>query len=98
MDGLPGLIFFGFHGFLLMAGSYGTFPDFYQTFCDISLPLVDSLRSVDGGGLGGLRGTFTGGLGSLPGLIFFDFRIMNFRIFNAPFRTFITPFVTLRSF
>ena len=49
------------------------FPALVRTFLNFSLPLVESLRSEDGGGLGGLGSTFGAGLGGLRGLLSFDF-------------------------
>ena len=51
------------------------------------MPLDGSLRSEDGGGSGGLGRMFGGGLGGLPGLIFFDLHkwSVDFTRLCAPF-------------
>ena len=59
--------------FLWFSLVFDSFENVKRTFCEISLPLVESLRSDDGGGLGDLGGTLGGGFGRLPDLIFFDF-------------------------
>ena len=58
----------------------------------MSLPLVESLRSEDGGGLGGLGATFGSGLGRLPGLICLTYVFVHFSIFTTPFWTLLGDF------
>ena len=68
---------------------FSMFTTPFRTFSEISLPRVESLFSENRGGLGELGSMFGGGLGGLPGLIFYDSLVFgDFRMFTAPVQTF----------
>ena len=79
---MPGLNLFDCHWFFV---DFKLFSVPLRSFCGILLPLVESLRSDDGGGLGVLGGTFGGGLGGLLDFIFFDFYrcFVDFKMFSV---------------